>query len=579
MTTRHTPRKRVDVIQSLSTRLGAAGGTAILGEALDNLFTPTGARAGVAVISQPRFEIIAEQGLTATLGTDELRDAIADFATRCIDECRTVRFTDVRSDRSGLPHAGAIASIGCTAALAVPLLQRKTALGALVLLFPQQLDLNEETVLFVETVAALVAPALHPGEAKPETHAPAATTRHLSIAHGLGGATLLGKSVGHELSGPVSALLLQLEEQRRILADLQIFSDGADTPLGGSIAELAELTDELSATVSKLRETTDQLTHLGNRELAPSALDLSEVARTACSVARPGFEERGIILESQLADGGYVSGHRESLLQVVSDLLTLARDRAELAASTPRVVVRTGNENSRVVLEVDDLGPSPDRRQLRDFDRRPFAEASSDEHRGLVLKLLGDVVLAHGGHVELVSLEPSGTRYRVILPAFGAIEPGSLAGLGVPKDLLEGDSVIRNVLVVDDDPVFSRSARRAMKPHLVREANTASEAEIILSERSYLPDLVICDLMLPGADGTTLHRNIALSRPEAASRFLFVTGGTLGKETADYIRGSGCGALRKPIDLSAVRKHLSNPNRDPVTTSIVRTLRQDHDPG
>ncbi|HEY5958588.1 MAG TPA: response regulator, partial [Polyangiaceae bacterium] len=210
----------------------------------------------------------------------------------------------------------------------------------------------------------------------------------------------------------------------------------------------------------------------------------------------------------------------------------------------------------------------------RDFERRPFAEASNDERRRLVLKLLGDVILAHGGHVELVTIEPSGTRYRVILPAFGALEP--VIPERVVADVNGSDTpIVRQVLVVDDDPVFSRSARRALKPHQVKEANTASEAEILLHDRAYLPDLVVCDLMLPGADGTTLHRRIVDARPEVANRFLFVTGGTLGKDTADYIRASGCGALRKPIDLGTVRRHLSNPHRDTVTTSIVRTLRQE----
>jgi CheY-like chemotaxis protein len=237
-------------------------------------------------------------------------------------------------------------------------------------------------------------------------------------------------------------------------------------------------------------------------------------------------------------------------------------------------MVRTATEGNRVVLSVDDVGPVLDGSLLRDFERRPFAEPSTDERRRLVIKLLGDVVLAHGGHVELVSIEPSGTRYRVILPAFGALDPSQSPAALRPPESHDGP-VVRQVLVVDDDPVFSRAARRALKPHQVREANTASEAEIILHDRAYLPDLVVCDLMLPGADGTTLHRRIYESRPEVASRFLFVTGGTLGKDTADYIRASGCGALRKPIDLSAVRRHLSNPHRDTVTTSIVRTLRQE----
>lgn len=564
-------RLRIDALHSIATRVSGSTPGGLLADALDHMFGPTLARSGIAALRGKVLEVVAENGFGGPHDPAPVRDAVHSIAIRAIDERRTIRIPDVRSDRSGLPNIGEIAAIGCTGALAVPLMHRQHVLGVFVLLFPSQTPIDEETTLFVESMAALVSPAVV-GQ-QPETADLAHPPHHPS--HPVG-ASLFGASVGHELEGPVGALSLQLEEQRRIVSDLRIFSDGADTPLGGAIAELAELTEELSATVARLRETTDQLTRLGHRELAPIAIDVGDLARTACLVARPGFEERGILLEMQLADGGYVSGHRESLLQVVSDLLILARDRAERVRGTPKVLVRTANEGTRVVLAVDDVGPALDGSLLREFERHPFAEAFTDERRRLVLKLLGDVVLAHGGHVELVTIEPSGTRYRVILPAFGAVEPVR------PPDIVKSgdgatESVIRQVLVVDDDPVFSRAARRALKPHQVREANTASEAEIILLDADYFPDLVVCDLMLPGADGTTLHRRVLDHRPEVAGRFLFVTGGTLGKETADYIRASGCGALRKPIDLGAVRRHLSDPHRDTVTTSIVRTLRQELD--
>jgi signal transduction histidine kinase/CheY-like chemotaxis protein len=573
--TQDVHRLRIDALHSLATRLNGSTAGGLLADALDHLFGPTAARAGVAVLAGKTLEVVGENGLGGPADPTAVRDAVSSIAARAIEERRTMRWVDVRSDRLGLTNAGEIAAVGCTAALAVPLQHRRSVLGAFVLLFAPQAPLDEETTLFVEAVAALISPALAGQSSAPADGSTRWASPQTRDSHPVG-ASLLGASVGHELEGPVGALMLQLEEQRRIVNDLQIFSEGSDTPVGVAIAELAELTEELQATVARLRDTTDQLTRLGQRDIAPVAIDISELARVACLVARPGYEERGILLEAQFAESGYVSGHRESLLQVISDLLVLARDRAERARGTPKVLVRTANEGNRVVLSVDDVGPVINVSQLRDFERRPFADATNDERRRLVLKLLGDVVLAHGGHVELVTVEPSGTRYRVILPAFGAFEAVPPERI-VPEVESTGTPVVRQVLVVDDDPVFSRSARRALKPHQVREANTASEAEIILHDGSYLPDLVVCDLMLPGADGTTLHRRIVDARPEVASRFLFVTGGTLGKDTADYIRGSGCGALRKPIDLSAVRRHLSTPHRDTVTTSIVRTLRQEFD--
>lgn len=566
-------RLRLDALHSIATRLKGSTPQGLLADALDHLFGPTPARSGLVLLGAAHPEVIAEHGLSTPSDPAAVHDAILCIAERSFAEGRTIRLLDVRRDRLGMERVGEVAAIGCTGALAVPVMFRGSVLGGFVLLFPPQASIDEETTLFVESVAALVSPTVASERASNISSLTSEALRALP-SHAIG-ATLLGESVGREFEGPLGALSLQLEEQRRIISDLTMFSDGSDTPLGGSIAELAELTEELSATVARLRETTDQLMRLGSGNIEPELIDLGELVRTACLVARPGFEERGILIEMQLSNGGYVSGHRESLLQVVSDLLVLTRDRAENAHGATKVLVRTSNEGKRVIFSVNDVGPVPDDSQLRDFERRPFADALSDERRRLVLKLLSDVILAHGGHVELLPIEPSGTQYRVNLPAFGEQDPALLLRRSVPQPPANGEPVIRNVLVVDDDPVFSRSARRALRPHQVREANTASEAEIALHDPAYLPDLIICDLMLPGADGTTLHRRVVQVRPEVAGRFLFVTGGTLGKETADYIRASGCGALKKPIDLGAVRRHLSNPDRETVTTNIVRTLRQE----
>jgi len=557
----------METVSSLASRLATLGDSGILGDALDHLFGGTTARAGVAYLCKPELEVAFERGLQSAIPGNRLREALAAIAKRSIDQLSTFRLADVRHDREGISLAGEIAQVGCTAAVAVPIVSKKLPVGSVVLLFPPQAKLDQDTIQFTELITKLVAPSL-------ERTRPARDTVTLGLEQPRqAGVAVLGASVAHELEGPLGALQLQMDEQRRLLDELRVLTQDSDTVVGGTVAELAELTDEIGAVVVRLRDTTEQLTQLGRRQRVTETLDLTELVRTACAVLRPSFEQRGVLLMAQLTQGVYIAGHRESLLEVISDLIALAGERAEHAPITPRVVVRTQAEERRVVFSVDDLGPSLDGAGLRELERRPFAEALPNERRRLVLKLLGDVVAAHGGHVELVPLEGTGTRYRALLPAFGSLRPSPGPELSGPAP--DAESVVRRVLVVDDDPVFTRSARRALKPHQVREAASASEAEIQLADPSYLPDLVICDLMLPGADGTTLHRRAVEKRPEVAHRFLFVTGSTLGKDTADYIRASGCGALRKPIDLGAVRRHLSDPHRDPVTTNLVKTLRRE----
>ncbi len=170
-----------------------------------------------------------------------------------------------------------------------------------------------------------------------------------------------------------------------------------------------------------------------------------------------------------------------------------------------------------------------------------------------MLRLAGDVAAAHGGHVEVLTRDGGGSSYRLVIPSINSTTVASNSFSLVSSGVELSNANVHEVLVIDDDPVFSRAARRALRPHRVRESATASEAELQLLEDQYVPSIVVCDLMLPGTDGTELHARIREARPEIASRFLFVTGGTLSKTTADYIRTSGCLALQKPIDFTRLR--------------------------
>ncbi len=235
--------------------------------------------------------------------------------------------------------------------------------------------MNDGAVAFLETVCSLLADAYLTEfleEAPVSAHAKpnqASTT----------GIVLLGASVAHQLEGPVSALDLQLDEQRRLLSELRLFADDGDTALGGTVAELAELTDEITAAVSRLRDTTQQLTQLGDRQRVPESINLANIAREAVAVVRPWLEERGIALETQLNPGGFVSAKRDAIMQVVLDIITIAAELGERATTSPRVVVHTNQEGDRAVLSVDDVGPALDGGAMRDIHRSPFSGNIPDE--------------------------------------------------------------------------------------------------------------------------------------------------------------------------------------------------------
>jgi DNA-binding NarL/FixJ family response regulator len=290
------------------------------------------------------------------------------------------------------------------------------------------------------------------------------------------------------------------------------------------------------------------------------------------------LQRRGIALVEDYAGACYTMGRRDNLVQVVLNLVFNAADACLVAKRpAPKVTVRTRMEGARVILSVEDTGPGVPPSDVRAIFQPFFTTKQRGQGTGLGLKICADVVAAHHGHIEVVNLDLGGASFRVILP--GLVDASLAASLRevqtLPPPPAE-DTEIRHVFVVDDDELFTRTVKRALKPHEVRTAATASEAEIALLDPLYSPHLVLCDLGLPGMTGDRLHARICSKRPGLGERFLFVTGGACSKEEADYVRGSGCATLVKPVDVKDIWAALSSSApRISGAPEGVATLRSD----
>lgn len=79
------------------------------------------------------------------------------------------------------------------------------------------------------------------------------------------------------------------------------------------------------------------------------------------------------------------------------------------------------------------------------------------------------------------------------------------------------------ILIVEDDPLLSCNMELIleMEGFDVRMACDGFTG-LVMAEK-YKPDLILCDIMMPGMDGYTFHKNIK-TRPELANTlFIFVT--------------------------------------------------------
>jgi CheY-like chemotaxis protein len=287
-------------------------------------------------------------------------------------------------------------------------------------------------------------------------------------------------------------------------------------------------------------------------------------------VARPHLERLGVLVNERYDPDCFTLGRGDMLGQVVLNLVFNAAD-ACAGGSRPQVWIRTALDQAHVLLTVEDNGPGVPPDAVENLFLPFFAGKSRGVTPGLGLKICSDVVTEHGGHIEVHERSGGGAAFHVLLPRVDAEGQASLSETPLPPSAsATGTS---RILVIDDDPILSRTLRRGLEPHEVRSASSASEAEIALLDPAYEPDLIVCDVFLPGANGHALHQRVRAQRPHIADRFVFVTGGGLGRAEAEYIRASGRPTLLKPVDVKALIALLTpSPAHDSATPASVRTL-------
>jgi signal transduction histidine kinase/ActR/RegA family two-component response regulator len=558
------------VVHSLSQRLAGESAGGYLGDCLDALLTGTAAKSAIAFALDQHLELVADRGLDASRRPlSALLRGASTIAERSLATRKPVQSSDLRADRDGIDDAGEFLALGTPTVLSLPLLDLRAPIGAFVLLFANPAELDAEAIAFASSIAnlaALRAQRDRRGE-KVSTEQQEETAHMVSLG-------LLTATVAHELRGPAGALLLQQEELKRLVEQLDVLDEGADTAMGEAVAELSELSTDIGTAVARVRDTVEQLSTVSRRELAPEHVELGEVVEESLTVVKPHLERRGIALSKSFEPGCYTIARRDNLAQVVLNLTLNAMDACQ-NASSPEVSVRVLEAGEHVALVVEDNGPGVPDAAIPHIFRPFYTTKERGAGTGLGLKICQDVVSAHGGHIEVHQRNGGGASFRVLLPR--AREDSGLLALPLPAPLRPAPVPVRRkqVLVVDDDPVFSRTIRRSLKPHEVRTCAAASEAQAMLLDPAYAPDLILCDVFLPGANGNLLHSRVAKHRPELARRFVFVTGGALGKDEASYLRASGCTTLFKPVELKSLLELLDDPNPASSPPNTIKTLLQD----
>lgn len=299
-------------------------------------------------------------------------------------------------------------------------------------------------------------------------------------------------------------------------------------------------------------------------------VDLNDIVRYIADTQRYAMETHGVLCELVLSDEPtVVAADPAQLEQVVLNLLVNARQALEAMATpvaagrvgvgsprTPMIVIRTSVRGDSVWLEISDNGPGISARELpRIWD--PFWTTKEEgEGTGLGLSVVHGIVTGHGGSIDVETRVGAGTTFAISLPAFGTVE-GALATAETDAVAPASQRADRplDILVVDDEQVIVGLLVRyfSSRGHAVVPAYEGAAA-LRLAERSSF-DVVICDLRMPGMDGTEVIRRLQALPTCASARFVLSTGDTATPAVRERIDGLTLSAVvDKPYEVEALRR-------------------------
>ena len=316
---------------------------------------------------------------------------------------------------------------------------------------------------------------------------------------------------------------------------------------------------EIRRAAERAAHLTRQLLAFGRRQvLQPKTIDLNEVVRENETFLTRLLGEPMTLQLSLSPEPLWVEADTAQMEQVLLNLATNARDAVQ-DSGVLQVVTKTrmlargwaqerGLPPGRVAeLAVRDTGRGMNPETLQRIFEPFFTTKDVGEGTGLGLATVYGIVKQSGGHIDAASTPGQGTLFRILLPLVAA--PGAAAA-PAPETRAEGGT--ETILLVEDERAVARLAESLLKRlgYRVLAAESASDAmEAALAFDGPI-DLVLTDVVMPGASGRVLIEELRMMRP--GIRTLYMSGYPADSIVRYGVEEGEVHFLQKPFTLSTL---------------------------
>ncbi len=322
--------------------------------------------------------------------------------------------------------------------------------------------------------------------------------------------------LAHELRNPLAPLRTGLDLVMGAQQKGQPASDRTIAAMNRQLDHMVRLIDDL-LDISRISR--------GVLELKKDRVDLAGVIDGAIDTVRPLLERRKLAISADVPRPMYAHADPTRVTQILGNLLNNA---AKFTPEGGRISIELARDGEHATIVVRDSGMGIPASQLdRVFEM--FARVDRGERRtmdqglGIGLALSRRLADLHSGTLTATSEgEGKGSTFTLRLPALAVVEV--TVGHANGKTVAAAEARGFNILVIEDNDDIADTLAELLGDlgHQVAVARTGPEGVEMVQKVQ--PEIVLCDLGLPGMDGVEVCRSVRALQLAAQPIMIALTG-------------------------------------------------------
>lgn len=319
----------------------------------------------------------------------------------------------------------------------------------------------------------------------------------------------------------------------------------------------------------------------GKMELSLSRFDLPEALQQWTGDFAMTAQRKKIQLHldtTHFSSSADVVADKEKLARIVFNLLSNA---LKYTPAGGFIHVSLTDEGERLRIEVKDSGKGIDKEELTKVFERFFQAKGAASGTGIGLALVKSFVELHHGEVRVESEPRKGTCFIVLLPrqqegfveepqseaadksssfsddgSLQYIDDGERHG-GKLQQIISEHGEKPTILIIDDNNDIRQYERTLLQDYyFVLEASDGREGLEIA--RKEVPDLVICDVMMPVMDGLEFTQQLKTNTATSHIPVIMLTAKNLEEHRAEGYEQGADSYITKPFHSKVLLARVEN---------------------